>query len=70
MAKTKSKRNNFLDYLRGASRERFDFSTPQEAYEFGTTIRANLIIEGIDCVEVDISNTIVRIKVLQLQEQT
>ena len=69
MARTKNKRKNFLDYLRGASKERFDFATPQEAYEFGTTLRANLNLEGIDSVEVDISNTVVRMKVLQLQEQ-
>lgn len=58
----------FLEYLidNGKEFERFDFNSPDEAYNFGVKIRYNIEMEGdADTIEVDISNTVVRVKVLE-----
>lgn len=60
--------STFLDYLvaNGSDHERFDFSTPDEAYEFGTRLRMNIEAEnahsGVCNLEVSISNTVVRVR--------
>jgi hypothetical protein len=55
----------FLDYLisAGGNSERFDFDTPDEAYNFGTMMRSRIAAEGDSkFLVVDISNTVVRVK--------
>lgn len=54
----------FLDDLisAGGNSERFDFATPDEAYNFGTMLRARIAAEGdTPFLVVDISNTVVRV---------
>lgn len=58
----------FLEYLLENNKEfeRFDFETPDQAYQFGVKIRNNIDQEGdSDTIEVEISNTVVRVRVLE-----
>jgi hypothetical protein len=69
----KTKISSLEEYLKTApnNKEAFEFSSPVEAYNFGVKLRENIIkeqdvkfwseCEGID---IDISNNIVRIKLL------
>ena len=57
----------FLDYLLSGEGEfeRFDFDNPTDAYNFGTSIREQVKEQGDEeCVQVDISNTVVRVRLL------
>ena len=65
MARKKKSTLTFLDYILSNKNdmERFDFQTPDEAYAFGQKIREVIKQEGdSECIEVDISNTVVRVK--------
>lgn len=55
----------FLDYLtsKGSDSERFDFSSPDEAYNFGNRLRDIIKSEGESkFLDVNISNTVVRVR--------
>jgi hypothetical protein len=54
----------FLEYLVDNNNlERFEFNSPDEAYNFGVRLRDIIAVEGDDeCIEVDISNTVVRVR--------
>ena len=60
----------FLDYLtaNGNESERFDFNSPDEAYQFGNGLRGIIDSEGESkFLNVDISNTVVRVRLKEFE---
>lgn len=60
----------FLDYFtaHGQDVERFDFDSPDEAYQFGNKLRKIIEKEGeTKFIEVEISNTVVRVRLTEFE---
>ena len=58
----------FLEYLnsQGNTHERFDFPDNDSAYNFGTRLRDQIKEQGdSDVISVDISNSVVRVKLIE-----